>query len=104
MRLGADGSYREIRFHDALMAPFALPLSLVEPVYGALRRFDAIARGEAQVVVRMQPGDVMVFDNHRILHGRKAFDPAGGHRHLFGLDVDTHDWRSRMRVLRQGRT
>ena len=76
---------------------------MVEPTYAALRRFDAIARSEAaQVVVRLQPGDVMVFHNRRVLHGRKAFDPGGGYRHLFGLYVDASEWRSRMRVLRRG--
>ena len=101
--LDADGSYREIRFHNALMAPLRLPLDQIEPVYAALRRFDAIARSAAaQIVVRLRPGDVMVFDNRRVLHGRRAFDPGGGHRHLFGLYVDAHEWRSRMRVLRRG--
>ncbi len=100
--LGADGAYREIRFHNALMAPLAVPPAMVEPIYAALRRFDAIARSEAaQVVVRLQPGDVMVFHNRRVLHGRKAFDPGGGYRHLFGLYVDAPEWRSRMRVLRR---
>ena len=101
--LDADGGYREIRFHNALMAPLRLPLDQIEPVYAALRRFDAIARSAAaQIVVRLRPGDVMVFDNRRVLHGRRAFDPGGGHRHLFGLYVDAHEWRSRMRVLRRG--
>jgi gamma-butyrobetaine dioxygenase len=101
--LGPDGAYREIRFHNALMAPLTVPLAMVEPTYAALRRFDAIARSDAaQVVVRLRPGDVMVFHNRRVLHGRRAFDPGGGYRHLFGLYVDAPEWRSRMRVLRRG--
>ena len=38
-----DGTYREIRFHNALMDPLELPLGLIEPTYAALRRFDAVA-------------------------------------------------------------
>jgi carnitine 3-dehydrogenase len=98
-----DGGYREIRFHNALMAPLDVPLTLVEPVYAALRRFHEVATSDAaRIVVRLQPGDVMVFHNRRILHGRKAFDPGGGQRHLFGLYVDADEWRSRIRVLRRG--
>jgi len=97
-----DGTYREIRFNNALMAPLELPVDLVAPTYAALAQFDAIARSaQGEVGVRLQPGDVMVFHNRRILHGRKAFDPGGGARHLLGLYVDIDEWRSTMRVLRR---
>ncbi len=95
-----DGTYREIRFHNALMDPLELPLGLIEPTYAALRRFDGLARSkEAQLIARLQPGDAIVFHNRRILHGRRAFDPGGGRRHLFGLYVDLDEWLSTMRVL-----
>jgi gamma-butyrobetaine hydroxylase len=96
-----DGTYREIRFHNALTAPLDLPVEMIEPTYRALRRFDRVARSdEAQLVVRLQPGDVMVFHNRRVLHGRRAFEPGGGTRHFFGLYVDVDEWLSRIRVLR----
>ena len=96
-----DGTYREIRFHNALTAPIDLPLDMIESTYGALRRFDRVARSEeAQLVVRLQPGDVMVFHNRRVLHGRRAFDPGRGARHFFGLYVDVDEWLSKIRVLR----
>ena len=98
----ADGSYREVRYHDALMAPLDVPPAAVDAVYGALAQFDAIVRSDAgQIVVRLRPGDVMVFDNRRILHGRRSFDPGAGRRELFGLYIDADDWRSRMHVLRR---
>lgn len=97
-----DGSYREVRFHNALMAPFDLPLELIEPTYAALRRFHELATSEQQrISVRLRPGDAMVFHNRRVLHGRSAFDPGGGHRHLFGLYVDVDEWLSRLRMLRR---
>jgi gamma-butyrobetaine dioxygenase len=96
-----DGTYREVRFHNALMAPLDVPPERIEATYAALRSFDRLARSEdAQVVVRLRAGDVMVFDNRRVLHGRTAFDPRGGTRRLFGLYVDDDIWRSRIRVLR----
>jgi 3-hydroxyacyl-CoA dehydrogenase/alpha-ketoglutarate-dependent taurine dioxygenase len=96
-----DGTYSEIRFHNALMAPLDVPAGMVEPTYAALRHFDRLARSEeARITVRLRPGDVMVFHNRRVLHGRTAFDPGGGRRHLFGLYVDVDEWQSRIRVLR----
>ena len=43
-----------------------------------------------QVRFRLEPGDVMVMNNLRTLHGRTAFDPSAGHRHLQGAYID-HD-------------
>jgi gamma-butyrobetaine dioxygenase len=42
---------------------------------------------------------MVVFDNRRVLHGRAAFDPATGHRHLQGFYVDRGEFDSRLRVL-----
>ncbi|KAI1147533.1 Clavaminate synthase-like protein [Nemania diffusa] len=49
---------------------------------------------------RMQPGECVVFDNHRILHGRHAFDSVSGERWLKGTYVDNDSYTSRMRTLR----
>ena len=94
------GRLRQVRFNNALMAPFEAPAGDVGRIYDALREFDALARSpEAAVSVRLQAGDVLVFDNRRVLHGRSAFDPGGGARHLFGLYVDADEWRSKLRKL-----
>ena len=96
-----DGGYREVRFHDALTAPLDLGGDSTDATYRALRRFDRVARSaEAQLTVRLQPGDVVVFRNRRVLHGRRAFVPGSGVRRLFGLYVDDDAWRSRIRILR----
>ncbi len=45
--------------------------------------FDAFTDGvriAPQHRSRLRPGDLLVVDNHRVLHGRTAID--GGHRHL----------------------
>ena len=47
------------------------------------------------------PGDLVGFDNRRILHGRDAFDPAAGRRRLRGCYLDHDDLFSRLRVLRR---
>ncbi|ROW09230.1 hypothetical protein VPNG_05805 [Cytospora leucostoma] len=38
---------------------------------------------------RLQPGECVLFDNQRILHGRTNFDTSAGHRHLRGGYIDT---------------
>jgi gamma-butyrobetaine dioxygenase len=100
--LGASGQLREVRFHTALRAPLDVAPALVGPMYRAMRVFDGWCRNPAaRITSHLRPGDVMVFHNRRVLHGRTAFDPAGGRRQLHGLYVDVDEWTSRLRMLRQ---
>ena len=51
---------------------------------------------------RMEPGDCVLFDNWRVLHGRKAFDTGSGDRWLKGTYMDHQEFDSKVRVtLRQ---
>lgn len=60
------------------------------------RRFNA-----AEVAFRLEAGDVLCFDNRRMLHGRTAFDPTSGRRHLQGCYLDRTMVLSRLRTLRR---
>jgi gamma-butyrobetaine dioxygenase len=37
---------------------------------------------------KLLPGECMMFDNNRVLHGRSVFDPNEGARHLQGCYID----------------
>ncbi len=51
----------------------------------------------------LEPGQVLVFANDRVLHGRTGFDPQEGSRHLQGCYIDHDAPRSRYRVLARER-
>jgi gamma-butyrobetaine dioxygenase len=51
----------------------------------------------------LEPGQVLVFANDRVLHGRTGFDPQEGSRHLQGCYIDHDAPRSRYRVLTRER-
>ena len=100
VRLDVDGSVREVRYSNALLAPLDVPADDMLPTYRALRAFGRIlVSGRHELRIRLQPGDVMCFDNYRVLHGRAEFDPNSGPRHLQGCYVDRDDFLSRLRTL-----
>lgn len=69
--------------------------------YDALRVFADMARDPRfQISYPFRPGDLVGFDNRRILHGRDSF-VSGGDRHLRGCYADQDDFYSRLRVLRR---
>jgi gamma-butyrobetaine dioxygenase len=48
---------------------------------------------------KLEPGQLMMFDNNRVLHGRTSFDPSEGFRQLQGCYIDRDGPRSLYRVL-----
>ena len=106
IELRADGSVRQLRFSPRLdFAPYAAA-EVLDTYYTARRWLsDWLNDPQHQVEFKMDAGDVLVVDNHRVLHGRRPFDTSGGHRHLQGCYVD-HDgpatmWRLLARRARE---
>jgi gamma-butyrobetaine dioxygenase len=100
IRLDPSGAVREVRYSNALLAPLDVAPDRMPATYRALRAFGRLLQsGRYALRARLQPGDVMCFDNYRILHGRAEFDPNSGHRHLQGCYIDRDDFLSRIRTL-----
>jgi gamma-butyrobetaine dioxygenase len=67
--------------------------------YEALRLFHRMAdQPEFELKFRLTAGDIMCFDNRRVLHGRDAFT-GSGKRHLQGIYIDRDEIMSRGRAL-----
>ncbi|HEX8754806.1 MAG TPA: TauD/TfdA family dioxygenase [Steroidobacteraceae bacterium] len=47
----------------------------------------------------LKAGELMMFNNSRVLHGRTAYDPNEGHRHLQGCYIDLDGPKSLYRTL-----
>lgn len=66
--------------------------------YAAMKMFSELAaEARFQMAYPFSPGDMVGFDNRRILHGRDAFS-SGGKRHLRGMYIDQDEVRSFVRV------
>lgn len=86
-------------FYPVRLAPHMDPAD-VPRAYAAMRVFSQVAHDPRFMLrSRFEAGDLVGFDNRRVLHGRDAFDPGGGSRILVGCYVDRDDVLSRRRVL-----
>ncbi|WP_284945891.1 TauD/TfdA family dioxygenase [Acidisoma cladoniae] len=95
-----EGHFSEVRFANFLRGPIDAPTDIMPGLYRALRLFQSMSRdARFRVERKLAPGDMWVFDNRRVLHARRAFDPMSGNRHLQGVYVDRDELRSRIRVL-----
>jgi gamma-butyrobetaine dioxygenase len=72
----------------------------VPEAYAALREFSRLAGSDKfQMRYPFRPGDLVAFDNRRLLHGRASIDVDGGQRELHGTYIDHDEVYSRLRVL-----
>ncbi len=86
--VGPDGVLRSIALnHRSLVTP--LSGQLAASFAQLVRRLDANA-----IELTLQPGEAIVFDNRRVLHARRGFDPTAG-RHLQGCYIDIDALASR---------
>lgn len=75
----------------------------VDVWHAAAQKLDKLLhRPETMYERLMKPGECVLFDNTRVLHGRKAFNArdAGKSRWLRGTYVDKDPFLSKLRVLR----
>ena len=100
-----EGHITAVHFNNRSFSGIAAPIELIEPWYAAYHTFARILKQpERELIFRLGPGDLLVMQNERALHGRTAFDANRGRRHLQGCYVDKDGLESRMRVLRRHRT
>ncbi|XP_011360879.1 gamma-butyrobetaine dioxygenase [Pteropus medius] len=104
IELDDKGQVVRINFNNATRDTiFDVPVERVQPFYAALKDFvDLMNCKEFKFTFKMNPGDVITFDNWRLLHGRRSYE-AGTEisRHLEGAYADWDVVMSRLRILQQ---
>ncbi|XP_042886150.1 gamma-butyrobetaine dioxygenase-like [Penaeus japonicus] len=62
---------------------------------------DLLYSPENHFTYKLESGEILIVDNHRILHGRTAYQAYAGERHVQGGYWDWDMMRSRRRVLQR---
>jgi alpha-ketoglutarate-dependent taurine dioxygenase len=102
IQLSCDGAVTAVHYNNRSIAPLRLALADTQPFYGAYRKFALLLRDAAfQLRFRLRSGDLVVFDNQRILHGRTPFSSAKHARHLRGCYLTRDSVYSESALLRR---
>jgi len=100
--LTKDGDYNDIRFSVATMDALDCHPDVMDKVYKAHHRFGNLLHDDKfQIKFRLEPGHIFSFNNRRILHGRTAFNPNSGNRHLQGYYMDRDEIIGRLNFLKK---
>jgi gamma-butyrobetaine dioxygenase/trimethyllysine dioxygenase len=88
LRFSGEGGF-SIRYSYFTMDPHRVPFARMEAWYRAYDRFARLLRDpRSQYRFRLEAGDFLLYDNHRMLHARTRF---GGSRWVRGVYFDRGD-------------
>ena len=97
LRHDHEGNLVQVSFNNADRAPFLLPADEMVAFYDAIRAFDRLSNEHRlQWRQQLEPGEAMLFDNWRVMHGRASY--SGG-RKLCGAYLNHEDFESKIRLL-----
>lgn len=99
IRLQGD-SVVQVTFNNYDRSPFLLEPDRMRRWYQAYRSFhQLVVDQDSWWTHRLEPGDGLIFDNWRCLHGRLGFT---GRRSFFGCYLNHEDLESKQRVVAAG--
>ncbi|MDA9009303.1 TauD/TfdA family dioxygenase [Alphaproteobacteria bacterium] len=88
-----------VRVNDRVAAPVSVPAEDVVSYYRAMKRFLTLSEDPDRILhLKLQPGDVAIFDNHRVLHGRTELTVTGP-RWLQWMQIERGDFNSSLRIM-----
>jgi gamma-butyrobetaine dioxygenase len=100
VEIDSDGEVRSVRFNARSMQRPSMPPGEMVFWYEAYLLFARLLNDPRfHVRFRLDPGELFIVDNRRVLHGRTAFAGSGGSRHLQGCYADIDGMRSTIGVL-----
>lgn len=101
VQLDPSGQVVAFRYSNQLALPLDAAYDDVAAFYDAYQSLGALVDGgEYTQEFKTESSDLLTVHAHRVLHGRRAFDPAGGDRHLQDVYLEYGDLMARRRVLR----
>ena len=56
-------------------------------------------KNQYRIEFKLLPGDLLMMDNHRLLHGRTSYDVSEGKRYLKGCYIDHDSTEGKLRHL-----
>ena len=98
--LHRDGSFKGLTFNAHLAGVPDFAPAVMYDFYAAFRALMlAIRTSKHNIEYVLKPGEMVIFDNQRILHGRASFDANSGERHLRGYYIEHNEIENRIRTL-----
>ncbi|CAL1544289.1 unnamed protein product [Lymnaea stagnalis] len=88
-----------VYWHPMLVGPLQVSEEFIEPFYKAYKKlYTMVHCSHSLFKHKLQPGDMITFNNRRVLHGRAAFTD-NGKRLLQGCYINISEFQSKVQIF-----
>ena len=100
IELDENKKIKQVRYSSRLDYVPALEKKQLEVFYRARKLIaDLYTSSKFQIKFKLEQGDLLMMDNHRLLHGRTSYDTNEGKRFLKGCYIDHDSTEGKLRYL-----
>ncbi len=102
IRVDENDEFKQVRFSPRLDFVPLLDLDRLELYYNARKKISELYNSDKyRIQFRLSPGDLLMMDNYRLLHGRTAYDANEGDRFLQGCYIDYDSTDGKLKHLKR---
>jgi Probable taurine catabolism dioxygenase len=100
IELDQEKHIKQVRYSTRLDYVPAMEKNKLKKFYKARKLIaNLYASKKFEIRFKLEKGDLLMMDNHRLLHGRTAYNPSEGKRYLKGCYIDHDSTEGRLRHL-----
>ena len=102
INIDEDGQFKQVRFSPRLDFVPLIDKEKLELFYSARKKISELYNSDKfRVEFKLIPGDLIMMDNHRLLHGRTRYDANEGNRFLQGCYIDYDSTEGKLKHLKR---
>ncbi len=102
IKLNDDKTFKQVRFSPRLDYVPMLEKEKLDLYYKARKKLSEMYNSDNyRIEFKLAPKDLMMMDNHRLLHGRTAYETKEGNRFLQGCYIDYDSTEGKLRHLKR---
>lgn len=102
IQLDKNENFKQVRFSPRLDFVPLLDKEKLELYYTARKKISELYNSDKyRIEFKLSKGDLLMMDNHRLLHGRTMYDANEGNRFLQGCYIDYDSTEGKLRHLKR---
>ena len=102
IKLDENQNFKQVRFSPRLDFVPLMDKEKLDLYYAARKKISELYNSDKyRLEFKLIPGDLLMMDNHRLLHGRTTYDANEGNRFLQGCYIDYDSTEGKLKHLRR---
>ena len=102
IQLDELGGFKQVRFSPRLDFVPLIDKEKLDLYYSARKKISELYNSDKfRIEFKLQPGDLLMMDNYRLLHGRTTYDANEGNRFLQGCYIDYDSTEGKLKHLKR---